>query len=293
MLTAFERNFARRMMPFYVWTRRNAPHMFELLAKSPGKMTPIGHLVETGRAATDYDESVSPDWLRDLFPVPTPIEGETGKQFFATAGVLPIAEVGDILSLFKGGPKELPENFVREVIGRMPPMLKLPLELAFQKDIYFQQDLKGYKRAPGYVEFFDDRVHGVPMVGDVWDVVKELLGIFEKQDEGSGEPYLVMGAEAVKVMRDLVPWMNTVGKLLSEAPRRKNDILKALTGISSVQYNEEEFGRQQQYADLRELEDLVTSLRQSGQLATSSEGPDIAGLLMQGKPLTLEKILGR
>jgi len=264
LLTAFERNVMRRVMPFYVWSRRNAPHMAELIAKSPGKLTPIGHLTESGEAVSDTDKSVLPDWLTDLSPVPLPIKQDGNEVLLPTSGLLPIGEIGDALDILKGGPTKVPANVTREVIGRMPPLLKMPLELAFNKDIYFQDDITRYpgetRRAPGYVERFHDVIVNVPLLSDAWGILLTSVGGVEKTDDLTGDVYLALPAVGVKVMKDAVPWMNSVGKLLSDAPRQRNDLIKAITGVSSVANDQERFARQKAYDDEQRLRDQLRGL---------------------------------
>lgn len=43
-LTAFEQMYPKRMVPFYTWTRKNTPRMFEILATRPGRVSQIGKL---------------------------------------------------------------------------------------------------------------------------------------------------------------------------------------------------------------------------------------------------------
>jgi hypothetical protein len=261
-LTLFERNFMRRVAPFYVWMRRNTPHMVELVAKSPGKLTPVGHLRDNARSVTPVDESVMPDWLKDTFPIPLP-GGGSSPTMLSTSGVVPVGDL-EKLNLIRDGKVD-----VRDILGSMSPLIKTPLELAFNRDVYFGEDISNFpgdsRRAPAYVERFDDLVSSAApeALKQAWQMFKDAFDIIEKPS-AQGDSYLAMNAYAVKAIKDASPWMNNVAKLMDDQPRTPSDRLTYLTGVRSIKFDEENFRRQKTFDDQAALLDAVARLKAEG-----------------------------
>ena len=283
-LTGFEREFMRRVVPFYTFARRNLPHMAETLAKTPGKMTWAGHLKETGEDVQPIQEEVMPDWMRSLFPIPLPTETKAGMPLLvSTAGVLPFGDF-EKLDLVRRGKLD-----VRDAIGQISPIIKLPLELIFNKDIYYESEISRYpgetRRVPGYIEQFDDLVAGIPVIGDAWQAVKDTFGILEKTDDTTGEPYLSANAVAMKILKDLNPWMNNMGKLMSEDPRYQMFSLGYATGVKTMPFDVQRFSEQQVFDDRAVLQDVIQRLKDEGviQPATNKKQPvSLADLIKKG-----------
>lgn len=255
-LTVFERNVARRLVPFYTWMRRNTPHMVELLAKNPRKVTWLGHLKESGEATVDYDESVEPQWLKELYAIPTPITDNEGRPIFINPNV-PMQDLSKL------------DLQVRDLFGSMSPLIKLPFELLVaRKDVYFDDDLTGeYRRLPGYVERFTDLMDRTPLASP-WRKLLDAVGVVEV---GKGEDAYLAGHEgAVKFMRDISPWMNNIGKILDDQERTPYDRFSYFTGVKPVLYDEERLRRQKVYQDRDELLKALGILRSKGEDTSTS-----------------------
>jgi hypothetical protein len=59
-LTGFEQGIARRLVPFYAWTRKNVPLQLEMIFKAPNKYRNIAYL-KHAVAGGKYDEN-APEW---------------------------------------------------------------------------------------------------------------------------------------------------------------------------------------------------------------------------------------
>jgi hypothetical protein len=165
---------------------------------------------------------------------------------------------------------------LKDVLSSTSPLLKTPLELATNKDFYFGSDISNYpgdaRRAPGYVEEFDDAVHQIPALAPIaeeWDAFKDAFGIVEK--ESDGEPYLAMNAYAVKAVRDLSPWLNNVGKVISylggdEDTAAAFKALAAGTGVKFVPFQTEKFAESQVYDDQAALDNAMQRLMAEGKV---------------------------
>lgn len=261
--TAFEKSVMMRVVPFYKWMRQNVPNMLETLVKEPGKLSWLGHVKQSGEAVTDYDKSSMPDWLRDLYPIPLPM-GEDGEPvMLSTAGLFPQGDL-EILSGILGGKFDPKDAF-----GTMSPLIRTPMELLFNKDLFYDSEIARYegekKRVPNYVEKFGDLASAVPGLGEVWSLIADRLGIQEREDD-NGNAYYYANAYSMKALRDFAPWMNQVSKVLDEQRRTPYDRFAAFTGIKPVLFESERFAKQQAYDDRAELQDSILRARDEGVL---------------------------
>ena len=257
-LSVFERHFIKRMVPFYKWMKNNLSKQMRVMLESPGRSVWLGHLKESGEATTEYDKSVMPDWMRDIYPVPLPITSKDGDPvMLSTAGLFPQGDL-ELLSGLLGGKFDPKDAF-----SSLSPILRTPLEVLFNKDLWYDSEIEKYpgekKRVPSFVEKAADAMDGVPGLGDVWDFVAQRLGVEERDFDGSR--YWVANAKALKVFRDLTPWLNSVSKALDEQARTPYDRFMFATGIKPVLYEQERFAKNQAYEDRATLQDVIQRLK--------------------------------
>jgi len=274
--SVFERGVAKRLMPFYKWTKGNLTKQVRVLAESPGRSTWLGHLKESGEAVTDYDESVMPDWFRDTFPIPLPTGGKD-PTFISTAGLFPQGDLEMLSGLMRG--KFEP----KDAFGSISPLLREPLEFLFNKDLWYDSPIARYKgekrRAPAYIERFGDMASGVPGLSDVWEIITDKLGIQER--DADGEDYYYMNAKAVKLLKDLVPWMNNISKALDDQARTPSDRFAFATGVKPMLYDTERFAASQAYDDRAAIEALLRRMRDEG--AQKPQAATLQSLLGGGR----------
>ena len=255
-----EKSLFMRVVPFYKWTRSNLPNMTDLLVKEPGKVTWLGHLIESGGAVSDYNRDVMPEWLRELNSVPLPVEYNGNPVMISTEGLFPQNDLEIIGKVLTG---ELNGN---DVLSYLSPLIRTPLEtLVFNKDVYYDEPLQAYegekKRAPGYVEQFGDLASAVPVLKEVWGLVTNKLGVQERQSK-DGEYYYWMDARAAKAMKDLVPWMNQVSKYIGGADPNKTTMDRiSATGVKPIYYDTEQFTQNKAYEDRDALMDALAKMR--------------------------------
>ena len=116
-LTAFERNYLKRIIPFYTWLKTNLPFQLENLYKKTGR---YAMLARAERQVSPKREEM-PEWLRDKIVVAAKDVG-LGKKAIKTLD-LPIADIF----------KMTPRKFFSSVLN---PLMRVPLELVFNKSIY-------------------------------------------------------------------------------------------------------------------------------------------------------------
>lgn len=173
-LTPFERNIARRAMPFYTFSARNIPLQIRTLFKKPGKFANYQKLREEAallsgvedqpQEVTDmYDKLEQagvemPDgweryitgWEQKQAPIPVKIGGTT----YSIAFGLPLTDLG----LVPGDGKNTLDEFMQRAVGLATPIIKTPTELFANYNLFFrspiESDTSPLVPAPTYVGVF-------------------------------------------------------------------------------------------------------------------------------------------
>ena len=100
-ITYFERHYAKRLMPFYVWMRKNAPLQIEFLLKNPGRFGGIFKAKEEAAVAALTPEQREKE-RRQLKGAGIdqrlgfPLKENAGGFTYALPGFAPLGEVGDL-----------------------------------------------------------------------------------------------------------------------------------------------------------------------------------------------------
>ncbi len=142
-LTAREKKYFKRVVPFYTFTRKALPTQLEMLFLKPGKIVAVSKgqkAIErlTGARTSDEDpypglDHAIPAWYEDKMTI-----GVGGNKIVSPS--LPIDLVGEFS---QGGPG----GVTRETLGRVSPFIKGPVEVATGRDVQF-----GFKqKMPDYL----------------------------------------------------------------------------------------------------------------------------------------------
>jgi len=75
-----------------------------------------------------------------------------------------------------------------------------------------------------------------------------------------------MPGKGVKILRDIVPWMNNVGKTLDDLPRTPYDRFGFLTGVKPVLYETDKLREEKEYDDRAVLQDMIQRLKDEGSI---------------------------
>lgn len=128
-MTPTERNWARRIMPFYTFSRFNLPLQLETLATRPGAFsTPF----KPAMVDRDKNEYV-PEYLANNFTLPLGPEQEGKRRFLSSLG-LPQEEAFKEMSTWNGLP-DVTGTLMR-YMGNLNPLIKGPLEQMTNTQFY-------------------------------------------------------------------------------------------------------------------------------------------------------------
>jgi hypothetical protein len=146
-VSAFDKNMMP-LFPFWNWTRKNTPAMFEFLVTKPGAFAQANRIVELFQSddARDLDPKLMPKWVTKNLGVPSKYNKKTGEievrlwnQWMGWT---------DLRNWVSGEPHKLAADM-------LSPMLKLPIEMATNHDFYTEEDIERFSGEP----------YGAPFLG--------------------------------------------------------------------------------------------------------------------------------
>ncbi|GAG93319.1 unnamed protein product, partial [marine sediment metagenome] len=131
-LTPFEQTVMRRLIPFYVWSRNNVPLQIEQMIKQPGKYAGLEKLRQSIFGPEEkVDFKYLPEWMQEMFIIPLPWKDQLGRDLWMQLD-LPLDDIR-MLPISSSG--------IREIASVLTPFLKYPLELYFNRNMYFGGDI--------------------------------------------------------------------------------------------------------------------------------------------------------
>jgi hypothetical protein len=140
VLTKFESQILRRIVPFYSFTRKNIELQLRTLGENPQRINQIIKLVENiGVKPTEEEKQGLPGYVGEGFAIKLPDSVKGLAQYLTSFGT-PIEQFA---GLFK-------QNNILSTISQMNPLLKVPIELGIGKDSFRQKDLKDVYDAKEY-----------------------------------------------------------------------------------------------------------------------------------------------
>lgn len=137
-LSDFEKKI-KTVMPFYTWMRNNIPLQVERFMDDPRMyMVLMKRVPDAGKEAsgmTDEEWNNIPSWVKNTFPIALGKDPETGRYrlFDTTLPYQDLANIGDVETMFG------------EVVSLLHPMVKIPMELFLNKNLYTGAALESYE----------------------------------------------------------------------------------------------------------------------------------------------------
>jgi hypothetical protein len=240
-LTPFERNFLRRIIPFYSYTRKNMEGMVQTLIHKPGRTDLFRNVymnvgdVMAGGNLSDQERSMLPAWMRDGLDIVTKRNGENVN----------------ILKTM-GAPFEAPFDELGNLFGGINPLIKGPIEQATGYSFFEGKPLSQITDATAFVH--------APKA------VKDLIGFTTKQYVDrhgvTHTQYISMSPKMMNIFQN-IPFTSRIASTLAllQNPNveTQNKVLANLFGIkpTTVDLESEEFQRQKELD--KQLEQILSS----------------------------------
>lgn len=124
--TQFERSVAKRVMPFYSFTKGMLPVQLESLIENPGG--PIRQAIRLTESNRDQS-GFTPYYLQDSLAIPVGAENEDGTRRYLTQLDMPHEILNDV-------------GAGQQALGMLNPLIKAPLELATGRSFFAGRDLR-------------------------------------------------------------------------------------------------------------------------------------------------------
>jgi len=136
-LTPWEKSTMKRLFPFYTWARKNSALQLELLFERP-EITAIMPKLKGNIEGSIEDGDIFPHHLR-----PSYVRKEHGIQlsggerpsFMNLPNILPFSELKYLT----------PGGVIRGAMDSLNPMIKAPIEIATNKDTFFDKPLRRFE----------------------------------------------------------------------------------------------------------------------------------------------------
>lgn len=260
-LTDFEKSI-KNIMPFYTWLRKNIPLQIERFLDDPRMymmlMRRVPEFAKEASGMSDEDWDNMPDWVKNTFPITLGYDGKTGRyRLFDTT--LPYQDLASVNSL---------ETFTGEVVSLLHPLIKTPIELFLNKNLYTGAALESYEGetaemaiqgnanpvlnaiarvAPSALRNMPGVTVGANQLLNTFGTVRDLK--YFNSTEGTGKEGVVYGSRDVGLTGSAII----------------NYLENALFDTNQMRYYSPEKGLQNAlYEKQRDLSDLIQKLEDQG-----------------------------
>lgn len=248
-LTAFERNYLKRLLPFYTFTRKNLELQYRALTQTPGYVAAeikglqnLGDIIGGGEM-TDEEKEALPSWIK------------TGINYLVKRNGATVNILGSL-----GTPLEAPfAQFQPNVLlGSISPLLRLPVEQMSGYSFFQGKALSDVTNASAFKH---------------WPkVVQDFIGYTEvtgKRSDGSKFTHAVsLRPERMNWVLQLPPSSRVLSTMRQMGNQDMSTDLKAwqfLTGIRPYSFDlEQEAARREKELRVK-LEDLLTDAKVTAQ----------------------------
>lgn len=216
--TSFERNFMKRLMPFYSFQRQILPSIADNILYRPGGLQ--GQTIRAvTRASEPNQDNFVPEHLRQSAAIPLPDElggaPSDGLQRYVTNIDLPFEST---LNLFAPGvgatlPARIADAVAKtgsNILGQTNPLLKAPLEYITNRQLYTGRELS-----------------------DLYSVLEQDLGPIGRPLEQAIINFVPFGARGISLYRQLND------DRLSPADARMKAAFNILAGVKLTDVDEE------------------------------------------------------
>ena len=174
-VSMFERNVAKRVAPFYKWSRENIPAQLRALMEHPDRYQKLNIAIENMQYGVDkpHPQDVA-DWMRGRYPLY--LSANAKEDIYHIIPLLNWHPYADLAQITR------PKEFISQMAS---PFLKLPMEYFSNYDSFRKRDLKQYEGQSADFLGVDMPVH----------VHRFLTNLVMLAELDRGNPYEVFGAQ--------------------------------------------------------------------------------------------------
>ena len=255
MLTQFESQVMRRLIPFYTFTRKNIELQLKTLGENPQRINQVLRFFgNIGEPLSEEEKQNLPSFIRDSIGIKLQDTPEGLKQYVSSFGT----PIEAFTQLFGSNP-------VLRAISMMNPYLKAPIEIGIGKDSFRQRDLQDvyqaneYKLAPQIIK---DLLDIKPVQKDILE--KNAQGKLKKMGERTvyvADPVKLLIARSLFTSRGV----SYLDQVFGGDMQGFTKYMKTLTGIKPQQIDLEMQKAIKEKEQRRALEDLLVKTGEARQ----------------------------
>jgi hypothetical protein len=154
-VSPFEKNVAKRVLPFYTWSRKNIPLQLEALATQPDKINKINlatNNIQQANQVEQPDLAQVPQYIREQAPLYWGSNQEAGTvTAIPLQGLIPTFDIAGITKFLntETAPQGLQKGKLGEamstVMGGVSPFIKAPLEYLANYDFFRKKTIQEFE----------------------------------------------------------------------------------------------------------------------------------------------------
>ena len=262
----FEKTYAKRILPFYTWSRKNIPLQLEALATQPDKINKINLAINNVQQANQVEQpdlAQVPGYIREQAPLYVGSNKETNTvSAIPLQGLIPTFDVAGLTSFLntETAPQGIKKGKLGEtlstVFGGVSPLIKAPLEFIANYDFFRKKTIQQYPGETADMLGIEMPVH----------LAKLLSNIIMINEIDRANPGTIFGSRFVDPLTGEVTTTNsffglgTPRESRTDLPdeQRLNQYLNGIR-IYDINMDEEEYRQtMQQKKDIQALQSLLT-----------------------------------
>ena len=242
-LTAFEKTFMRRLMPFYTFTRKNIEAQVTTFLEAPGRIAAQATFLQNigdvmaGEKLSEEDMEKLPDWIKSGISILAKKDGSL-VNIYGSLGT-PLEAVFSTTQ-------------PNAVLGSVSPLLRVPTELATGQNFFQAKPISEVTNATAF--------KSAP------EVIKQFIGYTEVQGtRRDGSKYTMRVAlrpERMHLLLNLPPTsrvLSTLKQIETEDVATGSRILQQTIGVKPYSFDLEVEAAKRQNEQKAKLEELLTS----------------------------------
>ena len=188
-MSDLERNFFKKIIPFYTFTKQNLMFQASNVAKNTPKYKRLFRALNKAYDSVGDDKIAS--YQKNNMQIPLPFTGSNGEQLFLKAN-LPVSDLGEFMS-----------NPVQRTLSSTAPLIKTPIEMVTGKSLFTGEDanyntLKNTAEKLGIrsqgvqdtAQLAETILNGFGMQNVSTNLIKKVQAVLDKDQDGKSNQQL-------------------------------------------------------------------------------------------------------
>lgn len=277
-LSQFERQWLRRIVPFYSFQRFAVPFTARLIGQHPGRAANLGDAArglfdgwnkfESGDALNEDERRVVPGYLLEQPHVLAKFNDRMQAVFRTFNNFSPLEMLGMVETTDKGD-IDYNRTMLKSVLAQISPMLKLPFEVLTKKNFFTDQSLdKAKNPKAGKIGKLDPELFLGSAAGFIQGAqggtrdqaiqfLKQTLSW--EQDPKTGNVYI--NPYIAHTVTSTVPIMSQIIRMSNPDRTPHEKVLDLLAGIGTQKVNLKQSYKIQRFQEKKEVQELQSRIR--------------------------------